>query len=153
MTGVQTCALPISGEKLIFLLRKLAFENILIIICLWHSKLPGTLGPVIYHYIIDEAKELLKIWFQKEFKEDDEISQLDSGKSTFRTVRIGQGIITRYNSTAEFAGQCFITQKQRKLFGDFRPNMFQSINTSPREDISVFKEIPKISSNYKFISR
>jgi hypothetical protein len=39
-------------------LRKLAFENIFVVVCLWHQKVPGTVGPHIYRLIIDEARVL-----------------------------------------------------------------------------------------------
>lgn len=48
-----------AGEKLLHLLQKMGVENIFIVVCIWHFRMPGQLGTETYKLIIDRAKDLL----------------------------------------------------------------------------------------------
>jgi len=48
-----------AGEKLLHLLQKMGVENIFIVVCVWHYRMPGQLGTETYKLIIDRAKDLL----------------------------------------------------------------------------------------------
>ena len=48
-----------AGEKLLTLLQKMAVENILIIVYIWHHAMPGQFTQEIYGNVIDRAKDLL----------------------------------------------------------------------------------------------
>lgn len=48
-----------SGEKLLLQLQKMGVENILIIVYLWHQRMPGTQSQEIYKNVLERAKDLL----------------------------------------------------------------------------------------------
>ena len=41
------------------LLQKMGVENILIVVCIWHSRMPGQFGTDTYKMVLDRAKDLL----------------------------------------------------------------------------------------------
>ena len=47
------------GEKLLYLLQKMGVENILVVVGIWHHKMPGQYRTETYKHVIDRAKELL----------------------------------------------------------------------------------------------
>ncbi len=48
-----------AGQKLLHLLEKMGVENIMIVVCAWHSNLPGQFGSETFKVILERAKELL----------------------------------------------------------------------------------------------
>lgn len=48
-----------SGQKLLHLLQKMGVENIMIVVCAWHSHMPGQLGTETFKMVLERAKELL----------------------------------------------------------------------------------------------
>ena len=47
-----------AGEKLALLLCKLGFVNIVVMVCLWHDKLAGSMGINAHSIIVNQAKVL-----------------------------------------------------------------------------------------------
>ena len=48
-----------SGQKLLSLLQKMSVENILIIVYVWHQRMPGHNSSEIYRNVLERAKDLL----------------------------------------------------------------------------------------------
>ena len=48
-----------SGQKLLHLLQKMGVENILIIVCVWHTYMPGQFGTETFKQVLERAKDLL----------------------------------------------------------------------------------------------
>jgi hypothetical protein len=48
-----------SGQKLLHLLQKMGVENILIIVCVWHTNMPGQMGTETFKQVLERAKDLL----------------------------------------------------------------------------------------------
>jgi hypothetical protein len=48
-----------SGQKLLHLLQKMGVENILIIVCVWHTSMPGQFGTETFKMVLERAKDLL----------------------------------------------------------------------------------------------
>ena len=117
----------------------------MIIICLWHKKIPGCFGPSIYHYIIDEAKELLKTWFQRDLKEEDKESVQGTVKQMKTTsINIGNENIAIESKTQS---GLFITQQERKYKLDLRPNMVKPFKKECLDESIIFNNIPQINGN------
>jgi len=140
------------------LLRKLAFENIVLIICLWHPKLPGCLGPSVYRHIIDEAKELLKTWFQKELKEEEEKTLLKTvqDKKRLKTANFDGSIMENsigISIPIQPSEGVFSTQQARKERLDFRPNMFRPMKNGISTNRSMLSAIPHTILNGIFLAR
>lgn len=48
-----------TGEKLLHLLEKMGVEDILVIVCIWHNGMPGSLRTDIFKYVLEAARNLL----------------------------------------------------------------------------------------------
>lgn len=48
-----------AGQKLLHLLEKMGVENIMIVVCAWHSNPPGQFGSETFKVVLERAKELL----------------------------------------------------------------------------------------------
>ena len=48
-----------SGQKLLHLLQKMGVENILIIVCVWHTYMPGQFVTETFKQVLERAKDLL----------------------------------------------------------------------------------------------
>lgn len=48
-----------SGQKLLHLLQKMGVENILVVVCVWHHRMPGQFGTDTFRMVLDRAKDLL----------------------------------------------------------------------------------------------
>jgi len=47
------------GQKLLSLLQKMGVENILIVVYVWHQRMPGHCTTEVYKMVLDRAKDLL----------------------------------------------------------------------------------------------
>ncbi len=119
-------------------------------ICLWHDKLPGCLGGRVYRAIIDEAKELLKTWFQKELKEEEDKSLSHSvvGRQRLKTANIGGGTALENAYNTQPRAHVFMSLQERRGRVGLRPNMFRPTIRSRDAGRGVLA-IPQTISNGK----
>lgn len=47
------------GQKVLGLLQRMSVENILIIVYIWHNRMPGSHSSEVYRNVLDRAKDLL----------------------------------------------------------------------------------------------
>ena len=48
-----------SGQKLLSLLQKMSVENIMIVVYLWHNRMPGGNSCEVYRNVLERAKDLI----------------------------------------------------------------------------------------------
>jgi hypothetical protein len=119
---------------------------------LWHHKIPGFLGGTVYRAIIDEAKELLKTWFQRELKEEEKsLSEISPDRRKVKTANFG---VTEFQSPISkgSVAKMFMAPQSRKERTESRPNLFHpSSAKSERIDRSIMLSIPNTITTGKFI--
>eukprot|EP00826_Nyctotherus_ovalis_P004250 TRINITY_DN10902_c0_g3_i1.p1 TRINITY_DN10902_c0_g3~~TRINITY_DN10902_c0_g3_i1.p1 ORF type:complete len:110 (+),score=13.49 TRINITY_DN10902_c0_g3_i1:443-772(+) len=106
-------------------------------VCIWHSKVPGSFGTSIYHHIIDEGNELLKAWFRRELKGQDKAKR---NKSCLRIVNLK----SFESSDASSIPQFFIPQKCRNLYSNARSNKLKEMSDS---EMTISTEIPQLNGS------
>jgi len=116
----------------LLLLRKLGFKNVLVVICIWHYKVSGTFGISIYQKVIDESKELLKVWFKREYKSEVKAQRNKSCMRVINLKNIGENSLS--------VGRLFIPQKNRLMFLNNRSNMLRKKN-----ELVISAEIPELN--------
>jgi len=58
------------GQKMLSLLQKMGAENILILVFIWHTRMPGHFSNEVYKMVLDRTKDLVSTLHMKVFESE-----------------------------------------------------------------------------------